>query len=228
MVDQPLPNQELERSDSDQSSVISDMDTDYIYVVRLTPLDRFTEEDVTLWLQQQTRISAWVLSIEEKPKKHFHLVITISYLDDDCSDIKPLIREFLFQYWPAADRTRGWGNKQYNCQLSTDIKKAVSYAIKEKVYTFDGFDPDFIKDCEDSSFTKNSPKTFAVEFQELKQQFMTTDMEPRVFMIKFIQLKAKYSQMVNPHHAYQYMLSMQVQKDPSYAEEITENYLYKV
>nr|QKN88906.1 MAG: replication-associated protein [Cressdnaviricota sp.] len=224
-MDHSLPNQELERSDSDDSSVYVDEDTDYNYVIRLTPQGKYEVQDVERWLRSQTRFSSWVLATETLPRKHYHLVVSVSNFDEDAFDIKPLVREFLFTYWPI--RERGWGNAQYNCQLTQDLTQAITYAVKEKTFIYEGYAPEFIEECSKNSFTKNSTKTFTIEFNELKTQFLTEDMEPKTFMVKFIQLKAKYSQMVNVSHAYQYMLSLQVQKDPQYALEIAENYLYK-
>lgn len=213
-----LPTQDNDQSDHDQDSVIFEDDGRTAFVIRLTPDEKYTEDDVLTWLKD--KFDFWVIGTETKPQLHFHIVVS-TFLDD----IKPLVRDFLYKYWPV--RERGWGNKQFNCTFSENEDQGVSYAIKEGKYQFFGYEEDYIKERYEASFKKNSTVSFTTEFALLKKEFGDTDMDTRTFMTKFCLLKAKYNQMVNISHAYQYSLSVLFNRDPSQAESFVENYLYK-
>lgn len=221
METSPLPTQGRDRSDSGLSSIVSGLERPYVYVLRLTPCGKYTKEDVTVWLNGAV-FDAWVLGKETKPKEHYHVVVS-TYHDD----LKPLVRKFLFRYWPEEERIRGWGNKQYNCTFSLDEQQAVTYAIKDGEYEHHGYDPDWIKECYEKSFQKNSPSTFNVEFQKLKDAFHESAMTLPEFMTQMINLKAKYDQMINVSHIYGYALSALCKRDPFMTSNVVCNFLNK-
>lgn len=190
------------------------------YVVRLTPMEKYSLEDLKKFLTEMDNHS-WILAVETKPKLHYHCVIEN---DDDMDDFKARIRSFLFTYWEV--RPRGWGNAQYNCQVCNDKRRAISYALKDKEeYYYEGYDQAYIDWCIQESFPRNSPSTFRVEYRELCERFQASDMEIGEFMVQFIILKSKYGQQVRVVDAYSYAISNAVKRDPSYASSLVQDFL---
>lgn len=216
METSPLPNEDSGQSDSG-SSVYDEDDFTNVYVVRMTPYDKYTLDELKAYLSEMD-CSSWVLGVESKPQIHYHLVIEH---DDDLNDLKLRIRSFLDKYWPPGQRARGFGNKQYNCQICDDKQKAISYAIKERTYEYYGYDPDYIESLLEKSFTKNAPGSFNVELKLLNERF--TDI--RQYMIDFMILKAKYGQQVNPQTAWAFANSIAIKHDPDYSRVITDDFL---
>lgn len=218
-MDQSLPN-------SDCESEVSGYSDPNCYVIRMTPMERYSVEDLKKYLTEMDCVS-WILSVEELPKMHYHLVIEH---EDELSDMKLRIRSFLDTYWPPGQRGRGFGNAQYNCQIAEDKDKSISYLLKDGgAYYFDGYSQEYIDECLSKSFQKKSPSSFKVEYQKLCEQFESTEsMDIDDFMISFINLKAKYGQMVRVHDAYGYALSNLCKRDPTVSQDLVKDFLRKL
>lgn len=209
----------------DDDSVISD-DLVNTYCIRVTPDDAvpFTMGDIKKYLDSTYETDSWVVAREEKPKTHFHIVLQT--YDDLKTVRKSLTETFLYMYWPV--RERGWGNKQYNLKVSVTPLEALSYALKEKVeYIFHGYEQGFIDERIEASFQKNKPSNFKLEYHDLVERFQSSDMDTRTFMILFITLKAKYGQQVRLTDAFAYANSNAVLRDPTFADNLVEDFLYK-
>lgn len=223
----PLPNREGDLSDSDSLSTGS-LSLSW-YVVRVTPHDKFTFDELFSFLQKEYQISQFVIGRETTPQEHFHIVLSV-----DCSlelqDVKDIIRAFIVPKWTGDNGKcpKGFGNKQYNCQLAEDKDLAVSYAVKCKEIKYEGFEESYIKERMEASFEKKKPSNFKSEYIDLCKLFQETSMEPKDFMIAYVLLKAKYGQSVRVSDAYGYAMSNLVQRSPEEAEELVENYLYKL
>lgn len=214
-----LPNSDSDQDDGDQSVSTSELNT-YVYVIRLTPMEKYSIDDLKQFLSGMDN-KAWLLAVESSPKLHYHCVIEN---DRDIDEIKKLLRNFLFTYWPV--RPRGWGNAQYNCQVCEDKDRGISYALKDREeYYYDGYEQEYLDRCLSESFPKNSPSTFKVEYRELCDKFQGSDMEIDEFMVHFITLKAKYGQQVRVHDAYAYALSNSISRDGSVADTVVKDFL---
>ena len=217
----PLPNQDDELSDSGV------VDT---YCIRLTSHAKFTQEQLKEFLDGEPLFFRYVVGKEvDTGNEHYHIVV-----DTDTSvevqEVRDIIRAFLIPLWETEEHKlpRGFGNKQYNLQLSKDKDRAVSYAVKLSDFWFVGYEQEYIDERKAESFLKKSPSNFKSEYRLLCDEFRLSEMDIREFMVKFIQLKAKYGQQVVLHHAYGYALSNMCMRDPSYGSEVVENYLYKI
>jgi len=139
------------------------------------------------------------------------------------------VKWFLQPYWtnPVTHRfVRGFGNKQYNCQECKDKDRAVSYAVKLGEFWYEGFTDEYIEQRGAESFEKKKPSTFKLEYIELCSKFQETDMDIKEFMVKYVELKAKFGQQVTLHHAYGYAISNMIQRDGN-AELFVQEYLNK-
>lgn len=222
----PLPNQDNGDSGSDRSTQVDD---ELIhYVVRVTPHEKFTFEDLREFIYNEPQITRYVISRETVPREHFHLVLSVDNTVVD-QDVRDIIKAFLVPYWQsdAGKLPRGFGNKQYNLQLSTDVDKAISYAVKLGEYVYDGWTDEYIAFAKAESFDKKKPSNFKQEYRQLCDEFKDSEMDIREFMIKFSLLKSKYGQQVRMPDAYSYAISNLFLRDPSQAEVFVENYLYK-
>lgn len=212
-----LPTQD---SDSSDSGII---DT---YVIRITPHDKFTFEQVAQYIRDEPMFYKFVIGQETVPRVHFHIVVQVdpTFTEDD---VRGTVKAFLIPYWQTEHMKlpKGFGNKQYNLQLSNDVDSAVKYALKEKDYVFEGFDPDYISAMADQSFTKKKTSNFKSEYRDLCESYQSSDMDIREFMILLCNLKAKYDQMINMNHIHGYALTQQVKREGN-ASDLVENYLY--
>jgi len=223
----PLPTQDSDLRDSDQQSTHDDLNH---YVVRITAYDKFTYEELKQRIDEEPYIFRYVISQEVTPQVHYHLVLTTDE-SFDIQQMKDLIRAFITPLWHDPDThklPRGFGNKQYNCQIALDLDQAISYCLKErKEYNYIGYTEDYINQRIEASFKKHDTKTFNLELQELQKKFQESDMDMPEYMTAFIRLKSRYNQMVNMQHAYQYALSQLLQRNPEQADSFVINYLYK-
>lgn len=215
----PLPSQDDDLSDNGLLNT---------YVVRITSYDKFTFDELYNFILQEPLIYRFVIGRETVPQEHFHLVLTTD-ISVETQDVKDIIRAFIVPLWQSNGKLpRGFGNKQYNLQLSEYQDKAISYAVKLAEYRYDGWSDEYIAQRKAESFEKKKPSNFKTEYVSLSKEFQESDMDIREFMIKYIALKAKYAQQVNTIHAYNYALSNLFLREPEQIEEHVENYLYKL
>lgn len=216
-----LPNSDVDPDGDGQSVSTSDLDG-YCYVIRMTPMERYNIEELKEFLTGMSS-NSWILAVEEVPKLHYHIVLE-HY--EDLDEVKARIRKFLLDFWPDDSRKRGFGNAQYNCQISENKQAAISYALKDRgTYFFENYSQEYIDWCLEQSFPKKSPATFKVEYQKLCEQFQSSDMDMQSFMHQFVTLKAKYGQQVRVTDSYNYAISNMIRRDPDYASEVVDNFL---
>lgn len=213
-----LPTQDLDPSDSGLLAT---------YVIRITPYDKFSFQQVAEYIKAEPYYLNYVLSRELVPREHFHIVVQTD-LTFDIEDVRGSIRAFIIPYWQNEQfkLPRGFGNKQYNLQVSDNVDGAVSYAVKQNEILFEGFTEDYIEQRKAESFDKKKPSNFKSEYIDLSNRFQESTMDIREFMIEYCNLKAKYDQQINLSHAYGYALSNSIKRDEN-ASEFVENYLYK-
>jgi len=212
-----LPTQDLDPSDNGPAT----------YAIRLTPYEKFTFQQVVDFLMETPYFLKFVIS-RETPKEHFHIVIETDETFD-LEDVRECIRSFFVPFWQddKGKLPRGFGNKQYNLQLSYDPDAAVTYAVKLGDFVYEGYSEEYILECKAKSFDKKKPSNFKSEYIDLSNRFQDSQMDIREFMISYCDLKAKYDQQVNLHHAYGYALSNSIKRDKN-AADFVENYLYKL
>lgn len=223
----PLPILDNDLSDND--STVSDEELSLShYCVRITSCEKFTKEQIVEFFGKEFNVCKYVIGIETDTEfEHYHLVLSVdsSY---DIKWVKDIVRAFIVPLWQTDGKLPvGWGNKQYNCKLSYDVDAAVSYAVKWSEYWYDGWSADYITLRKAQSFIKKKPSNFKSDYLQLCEQFQGSDMDTREFMVKYVQLKAKYGQAVQMHHAYGYALSNLFLRDPSEADNYVESFLYK-
>lgn len=213
---------------NDNGSEVSDHGLEAtVAVIRLTPEGAYTKEELQKFLKEQLDpLDQWVVGVEVLPRVHYHVVIVTQETYDN---LKQLIRTQINLWYPPP-RARGFGNKQWNCQLAiAPLERCISYALKDRVeHFFFGFDQTFIDDCMAAAFPKNSPSNFRVEYLTLCEEFQNSDMDVRTFMIKYCILKSKYNQQVRMQDAYGYALSNLIRRDNSQADNFVETYLYNI
>lgn len=218
----PLPTE-----DSDSSETDSDLIN---YCVRIHNYNKFTFEELEDHFSQEPEIFRYVIGQEDtdKESEHYHLVLSVDSSVTE-TDVRDIIKAFLIPLWQTDKNKlpKGFGNKQYNLQITETIDEAIAYAIKEKKYVFEGFDPEYIKERENNSFKKKKRSDFKTELQDLRTKFNETDMDVREFMIEYTLLKAKFDQQVRMIDVYGTALSAEIKRNPSKAEDYVENFLYK-
>jgi len=196
------------------------------YCVRITPYEQFTYEQLEKHVIQQLQPRSWVIGTEISAKGilHYHLVF-----ESDDEDPKGFIRAFIDEVWPKEERTRGFGNKQYNFQVAKDPVKAVTYAVKCGKYKFGGFyDEEFIQACKADSFVPSRKSEFKQKLDELKKLFHENkSLDQWDFMREFILLKAQYDQMVNMDHAYGYAISILIKREPQKVHNLIADFKNK-
>lgn len=150
-----LPTQDCDQSDSGILST---------YVIRITPCEKFSFQQVVEYIKDEPAFFKYVISKETVPREHFHLVIQTD-VEVDETDVREHIRSFIIPFWSQDGKLpRGFGNKQYNLQVSDDVDRAISYAVKLGEYVFEGYTPEYIKERYDSSFDKKKPCNFKIEY----------------------------------------------------------------
>jgi len=217
----PLPNQDSELSDSGETDT---------YVIRITSYGKFTQEQLKEFLEKEPLLFRYVVGREtDTGNEHYHVVLEVDSSVEE-QEVRDIIKAFLIPLWQldTGKLPRGFGNKQYNLQLANDKDKAISYAVKLSEFWFVGYESEYIDERKAESFSKKSPSNFKSEYRLLCDDFQSSDMDLREFMCKFVQLKAKYGQQVVLSHAYGYAISNMCVRDPSYGEEVVENFLYKM
>lgn len=223
-----LPNSQDDMSDSGVSC-LSEGSLAY-YVIRLTSCDKFSKQLLEEYLKGEPQFCCFVVGRETVPQEHYHLVVGV---DDSLTlqDVKDIIRAFIVPLWSDPEThklPRGFGNKQYNCQLSKDRDGAISYALKQKDYFYDGFTQEEIDSYIDASFEKKKPSNFKVEYAQMCDTFQNDDtLGVKWFMTTFIILKSKYGQQVRMSDAKAYADSAIYRRDPSLVSEDVDNYLSK-
>lgn len=217
----PLPNQE---SDTDGDGMTVD------YFIRLTSHAKFTSEQLIKFLEEECQIVRYVVGRELIPQEHYHISITTD-ISLEMQDIKDIIRAFIVPLWENPETRKlplGFGNKQYNCQVTEDADKQLSYILKDKDWDniwFTGYERDYLELKKAESFPKKKPSDFKAEYQQLCENFKDSEMDVSEFMSKFITLKAKYGQTVSLPIAHSYALSNLIQREPEQAEILVNNYL---
>jgi len=217
-----LPNNDDDQSDS--GSEISERDKPDTYVIRVTPddIDKFDYDTFKKMIRDYW--PTFLIAKEVSPRHHFHIVIQSYFSPFNTREM--FKSNVIYQLWPSP-RPRGFGNKQWNFQEATDPQKAISYAVKDHEYEYEGYDPDDILYAEQESFSKNKPSDFKQEFVSLNKEFQESDMTQKEYVTRFITSKAKFGQMVNVSHAYQYSVSAMIRRDPSFAESVTDTFFSK-
>jgi len=191
-----------------------------VYMLRLTPMGAYNEADIKAFINPYP----WICAKEQSKQdvEHYHVVVFCSESEDWFRD---QVRAFLVKFFPQKAKC-GDSNKRYNLQTAATIKKAIEYTIKDGELTYsDHINPEYIKAAYTRSFKKFDKKTFATELNKLKEDFKTKTMGLDQFMVKFIQLKAAYTQPINMTYAYQLAMSVYINKYPDNAEQEVSNYL---
>lgn len=235
MVSTPLPIPEVIDSDYDTDSGLESLDGELIYyALRVTPKGKYSYDTFKAWLQAEyDMVARFVIACEKAgtDKEHFHIVFgsdSERYKDD--KDVRSIITTWLYQYFgnPATGKfVKGFGNAQYNLSLVEDLDKIVSYTVKDHtdVY-YEGFDPEYIKERLEKSYSKKSPDDFKSEYRNYLQEFHTNkSLTKRDFMIRFCQLKAKYGHTVLLSQAEAYARSALIRRDNYMAADMVDNYL---
>lgn len=233
MGDLPLPTPEsgsdddgsadefASNSDSEPGDLVQD------YALRITSYDKFTFDQLEQ-LMTHPYIVRYVIGRETLPQEHYHVVFSTDMSVDE-SDIRQLIKDFLTPLWKT-DKGKlpvGFGNKQYNLQVTETLDNAVTYAVKCKEYRFYYFDEDYLKEMVKKSFVKPDRPSFTTELQTLRDKFLQSDMTMTEFMVKYCQLKAKHDQQINMNNVYYYALSLYIKRDPDEASRYVNNYMDK-
>lgn len=187
------------------------------YMIRLTPFDAYTFEDMEEHLFKNWD-GKWVCGqeISSKDKPHFHLIVNVDYGKEDMRcDIKNFLNIF-FDTWEKAD-----GNKRYNLQVAESIEKAIQYTIKDKNHRYGNkINTEFITACENKSYAKYDKCTFMSELQKIRESFKADEYNARQAKINFALLKGKYGQSVDVNMINKRVLSWEIEKDPSLATSL--------
>jgi len=194
----------------------------FMYMLRLTPLGKYSREDIIKWLASFT--DNWVCGKEQSKKEVEHYHITI-YDEFEEEELRVKIRAFLAIYFTEPAK-RGDANKQYNLAVADSVDKAVSYSIKESTFDYGlGMNEEYMTLRAKAAYVKFDKRVFAEELETLKESFRVSLMSLEDFMITFTNLKAKYRQPINMNNIYSLALSCQCNRDPGYAEGLVSRFL---
>lgn len=189
---------------------------DLWYMLRLTPMDAYSIEAVEKMLIDVMYSENYIISTEVSPKKklHFHVVFTCEFPPRD--NIKLWLSEKFPGAWKKED-----GNKRYNLEEVTDLKKCITYCVKDGTYCNSiSINPDFLVDCKSKSFNKYSKEAFTVAFELLKTKYKDGEITSRELRTSIIQLKGLYRQPINLTRIGEIVLACMVNKDPTLAETL--------
>lgn len=189
----------------------------YAYVVRLTPLEQYSADSIIEYLEQ---FDKWVYGHEfsKDNVEHFHLVV---YTGLDIHKMRETVKEFIYPFFP--NRTRGFGNKQYNLQYAENPRKAISYALKDcGDFNFSGFTEECIECLRDESFSKTTFEEDVLQLNKDYQDQLLTDQE---YLIGYYKIYAKFGRSLNVNTINGYLLSARVLRDPQYATILANNNL---
>jgi len=198
----------------------------YPYVIRFTPVG--DTPDVQVYSFEQIldeflhQFETWTVSQEKSSKGiiHFHI-----YLEsrESLEEVKKLVRLFIYPYYP--DRKRGFGTKQYNCQLSDNPLKGIMYALKQRgEYYFSGFTQEFIDACIKSSFEKEA-SDFEKEVAELSQEFLNSNMDPYLYAEKLCIIYSQFDKRIHFKDIQGIINSKIIKRDPSQASYLVKKNL---
>lgn len=219
-----LPSRDSEREEEVPPGVAT-------YLVRLTPIDdAFTLEDVKAFLNNDQFTSSehigtypykWLCGVEHKPKLHYHVVI-----ETLVENPKEIFRQQVYRWFPV--RSRGFGSKHWNFQVSYNPEHGLIYAMKHGEYYFHGYDEQYLVELSKLSFTKD-PKSFKSELDLLNKNFQEDpSLDIADYMNIYTSLKSKYQQQVNMQQAYQYALSALFRREPDQISGEVNNYLQRI
>jgi len=191
-------------------------DNDIWYALRLTPFDAYQTGDIKELLTDLSD-NMWCYSKESSSKGVIHYHIIFLTYKDPREDIKNWLIGFYPEKWKKED-----GNKRYNLAVSEDVVQTFKYLLKDKGEILYGSDinPEFIEDCKAKSFAKYSKANFAKAFNDLKMEYHEDKITSKELRTKIIQLRGLYSQPIDLNKISQIVLSCQVRKDPTMAEDL--------
>lgn len=223
----PLPNNNSDFSDSGSEVSFGYMDQEH-YFVRVARYGRFAPDDLYDFIDQSPDIQRYVIGREDAglESEHFHIVLTPHIPDE--TQVRTLIKSFLDPRWEDENHKlpRGYGNKQYNCQLVQDIDTTISYTCKMMEYRYRGWQDSYIRERAAASFEKKKKVTFKTKYLDLCKRFQEHFIEGiEDFMIEFVTLKAEFGQQVNLAHAKGFAISNAVKRNPELAAIYVKNYL---
>lgn len=240
----------LEESDGEIEDPETDVETEEVeptkFVIRLTPGEFYTFENVQNWLLEKYPEEPWVIATELEPNKHFHIVLTTAL---NLSEMKECIVEHILKY--KRDPETGKlprGAPGYDCRIAmteaeTRVKlknkyyymmdRAVSYCLKDqkradggvRKFKAHGYTPEYIEKCIAEGYPRNKKSTMISELRKLKEDYMGSEMTEKEFMIKYMDLKgAVCDQPVRLMDAEAQTNSMYIKKYGDGSENLYNNY----
>jgi len=198
----------------------------YPYVIRFTPVG--DTPDIQLYGFEQIleefleQFDTWSISVENSKKGvvHYHM-----YLESklDLEGVKKLVRGFIYPYYP--DRKRGFGTKNFNCQLSKEPLKGIMYSLKQRgEYHYSGFTQEFIDACIKSSFEKEE-SDMEKEVAELTFEFLNSTMDPYVYAERLCLIYSQYDKRIHFKDIQGLVNSKIIKRDPSLASSMVRKNL---
>lgn len=197
------------------------------YVLRFTPIDNDTnqlyEYDTVIEEFLINKFDTWIITEESSKlqKIHYHMYLES---DDTLDELKQKVRDFIYPYYP--NRTRGFGSKQYNCQISENPLNAIIYSLKQKgKYQYSGFEQEFIDKCIQQSFEVKK-KEYDMELHQLSDDFHKFKIKcPYDFAAQITQLNAIHDKNVNYSTIQSYVNSKIIKRDPKMAQSMANKNL---
>lgn len=197
-----------------------------MYVLRLTPLDKYNFQDAEVFIKGLTDTYAMSKEQSKKDKEHYHIVLEVSKTE---SELREDIRTFLKQYFTEKAK-RGDANKQYNLQECLDFEQAIKYLLKDggELSFGTNIDEVALNARKKLSYAKYSKAEFAKELEDIKEKFKANRWELNDMMVAIVKLKAKYRQPINMTYIHQLSLSCYIHNNPNYSYTAVEKYLERV
>lgn len=205
---------------------VNSIDTDYqYYLLRMTPFDKYSMEELEIFIKTITTCYIITQEVSKKDKDHYHIVL-VCEVDEE--PLRALIRDFLKKYFTEAPK-RGDANKQYNLQVSKDFQQSIIYILKDGglIKSGEAINADEIQKYKKQSYQKYSKAEFQKEFEALKVKYKGDITSLSDMMEGVVKLKAKYRQPINMMYVYQVCLSFFIHNNEQYAEQYVQEFLSK-
>lgn len=171
-----------------------------------------------IWLFLGKTFKKFIVSVEKEgtPEQHFHMVVPwekkLTEVGDYLRTYDPLIK----------------GNKCFSASWMKN-KNLFSYVVKEGNYKTSGFSTKEISEFKKVSYQKYSKEEFATKLNKLVDDYLLSHKDKLDdFIMKFIDLKVSYKQIIDLSYIQKYALMVECKKNQNLSAELSIRVFNKI